>query len=106
MASNRTDYGLPALVLAALTGGIIGATLGILFAPASGRETRRRIKDQSEETTERLMEAAEDLRERAEELKELSKDKFTVIQGKVQKSVEKIKEKIAPEKEKEWVSEE
>lgn len=32
-------------ILAFLLGGMIGAAIGILFAPASGRETRKKIRD-------------------------------------------------------------
>jgi gas vesicle protein len=52
-------------ILAFLVGGVVGAGVALLFAPASGAETRRRIR-----------EAADDLRERTEELVEESRERI------------------------------
>ena len=68
------------VILAFLLGGIIGACLGILFAPASGKETRKKINV-----------VLKDLGEKAEELFEEGKEK-------VQEVVEETKEKIFPKK--------
>jgi len=52
------------LFLSFLIGGIAGAGLALLLAPKSGRETRRRIKDFTGETTEKAKEYAEDVKEK------------------------------------------
>ena len=49
MNSDRTEYGFAALTLAFVAGGLIGATLGVLFAPRPGVETREKIKERAEE---------------------------------------------------------
>ncbi len=55
----------------ALAGGGIGALMGVLFAPASGRETRRMLSRRMDETREDLVKGGERLVgqivERAEE---------------------------------------
>ncbi|MFN3966836.1 MAG: YtxH domain-containing protein [Endomicrobiia bacterium] len=66
-------------ILAFLLGGIIGACLGILFAPKSGKETR-----------EKLRFLIEDLEEKAENWIEEGKDK---IENFVSSTKEKIFEK-------------
>lgn len=47
MAEGK-DFGAGAVIIAFLTGGIVGGVLALLFAPQSGAETRKLIKDKSE----------------------------------------------------------
>lgn len=98
MNSNRTEYGFAALALAFVAGGLIGATLGVLFAPQAGVETREKIKERAEEAREKLRGAVETMRDKAEEWSETGKEKYSEICGKVRDSVEKIKEKVSPAK--------
>lgn len=61
------------ILLAILTGAIIGAGAGILYAPDKGNKTRKKIKKGAERTKEdikhRLTQAAEELTKTAEEKK-------------------------------------
>ncbi|OGS66698.1 MAG: hypothetical protein A3J79_01515 [Elusimicrobia bacterium RIFOXYB2_FULL_62_6] len=66
MSENRTGEVVSAFVL----GGIIGAALGILFAPASGKETRARVNDWIEDTTEKAKEKLEKLEDEIKKRKE------------------------------------
>ncbi len=68
-------------ILAFLLGGIIGACLGILFAPKSGKETR-----------EKLRFLLEDLGEKAESWVKEEKDK-------IEDFVSSVKEKVSEKKE-------
>ena len=52
-------------VLGILAGTAIGATLGILFAPAKGSSTRQRIADKAEEVKENITETTLDMRDKA-----------------------------------------
>ena len=52
MDSNHTEYKFAALALAFVIGGLIGAGLGFLFAPRTGRETREKIKERGGEHVE------------------------------------------------------
>lgn len=47
MSENKGSTMLE-VTLAFLLGGAVGAALGILFAPAAGKETREKIKDTAE----------------------------------------------------------
>ena len=96
MNSDRTEYGFAALTLAFVAGGLIGATLGVLFAPRPGVETREKIKERAEEAREKLRGAVETIRDKAEGLAETGKEKYAEISGKVRDSVDKIKEKVYP----------
>ncbi len=94
MNSDRTEYGFAALTLVFIAGGLIGATLGVLFAPRPGVETREKIKERAGEAREKLRDAVETIRDKAEGLAEAGKEKYSEICGKVRDSVDKIKEKV------------
>lgn len=51
-----------------VAGAAVGATLALLFAPASGRVTRRQIRRQVEHGTDALAESGHDLVEKGKEL--------------------------------------
>ena len=42
------------VLLSFILGGLIGAAVGILFAPSSGKETRKKLKDLGEEFGEKM----------------------------------------------------
>ncbi|MCX7716201.1 MAG: YtxH domain-containing protein [Endomicrobia bacterium] len=71
-------------LLAFLLGLGIGALLGILFAPAEGKETRKKIAKYLEE-----------LEEKGEEYLGKGKEFIEEEAGKVKKFIEESKEKIA-----------
>lgn len=73
MANN---HGEGALALAFLAGAAIGIGVGMLIAPASGADTRRKIKDMAHKAQEkahdignRFAAAAGDLRDAADEVR-------------------------------------
>jgi len=66
MSENRSGE----IVSAFLLGGLIGAALGILFAPASGKETRTRVNDWLEDTTAKAKGKLESLQEEIKKRKE------------------------------------
>ncbi|MCX7641933.1 MAG: YtxH domain-containing protein [Elusimicrobiales bacterium] len=64
--NNRTGEILTAFII----GGLVGALIGILFAPAAGKVTRERIGDWIEEKKEEAKEAIERLEEEIKKKKE------------------------------------
>lgn len=94
MSNNRPEFGFAALTLSFITGGLIGAALGVLFAPRSGVETREMIKDQVDEACTRVKEAADTIVERAEELAISGREKWTEACERVQDSVDRVKETL------------
>jgi len=54
--------------LAFLAGAAIGVGIGMLFAPASGTETRRKIKDMANKAQEKAQDLASRAQEKAQDL--------------------------------------
>ena len=66
--SRKTGAGK--LVTAILVGGVVGATVGWLTAPASGEETRRRLRGDRMSARERIKTSEGNVESRARELAE------------------------------------
>ena len=66
-------------LLAFILGGLIGAALGVLYAPKSGKETRRDIKKFSEDVTDKVKDLGEDLTEKGRKVYEDGKDKISEV---------------------------
>ena len=66
MSENRSGEVISAFLL----GGIIGAALGILLAPSSGKETREKMCEWMDETQEKAKEKLEKLEEEIKRRKE------------------------------------
>ncbi|MEE9591808.1 MAG: YtxH domain-containing protein [Thermodesulfobacteriota bacterium] len=61
---NRGSFDL---LFTFILGGIVGAGVALLYAPASGEETRKRIKDEADELGEKVKDGYELARDRVEE---------------------------------------
>ncbi|HNR12001.1 MAG TPA: YtxH domain-containing protein [Thermodesulfobacteriota bacterium] len=94
MSDNRSGFGFAALALSFISGGIVGAALGVLFAPRSGLETREMIKEQADEACVRIRDAADTIIERAEELAATGRGKWGDAREVVHASVERVKDSL------------
>jgi gas vesicle protein len=72
MAENNSGEVLLSFVLGAL----IGAAVGVLFAPGSGKETRKKLKDLGEDLGEKMEHLGEEVKEKAEHIIEEGKEKI------------------------------
>lgn len=66
MSENRGST-LLEVTLSFLLGGIIGAGLGILFAPAPGKETREKLKDTAEKMRDSVLEGYDTVLDKSRE---------------------------------------
>jgi gas vesicle protein len=67
MADTNSSAG--AVLLAFALGAVAGAAIALLYAPAPGEETRRRLADKTREGKQRLTSAVERGREAFEQLR-------------------------------------
>jgi gas vesicle protein len=67
------------IIGALLAGAVVGATIGVLFAPEKGSKTRSNIlggaKDLASDFKKKIKEEAAALRQKAEDLEHMAKDK-------------------------------
>lgn len=82
------------VLLALVTGAVIGAGVGILFAPDKGKNTRRKIKDSVDETTSRLKykidALSQEVREKSSEFKGTLEDKVENLLSKSSHKAEDV----------------
>ena len=69
MCDNNEHDAPKSFVKGAFWGTLIGAVLGVLFAPESGEKTRKTIKEKSEEMVDKGLTAAEQVVDKVEEVK-------------------------------------
>jgi gas vesicle protein len=63
-----------AVALGFILGGVLGASLALLFAPESGRRTRERLRDLAADLRDKTIDLTEELRDKTEDALERSKE--------------------------------
>jgi gas vesicle protein len=63
---GRRDDNSLELTFAFLLGGVVGATVALLFAPASGEQTRKKIRETTDEVSTNVKEEYGRIRDKAE----------------------------------------
>jgi gas vesicle protein len=91
MGDNKGSSALEVAV-SFLIGAATGFVLGVLFAPASGKETRDKIKTQASKTGEKAKEGYDKISKEAEK-------GILVVKEKAQEGIEAIKEFLEKKKE-------
>ena len=86
------------ILLAFLAGGVVGTVLGIMLAPSSGEETRRKIRATSLEARDKALEKVESVKSEATELIERGKEKASGVKSQVQAAVDAGKEAYTQKK--------
>jgi gas vesicle protein len=89
-------------LLTFVAGAATGFVVGILFAPASGKETRKKIKDQAVKTGDAAKEGYDKIAKEAEKgirmVKEKTGEGVDAIRDFIEKKREEFKNKVEEEK--------
>lgn len=97
-------YGAGSVLLSFLLGGLVGAGFALLLAPQSGRETRQKIRELSEDAKEKAVGYVENIKEKMTSNIEKGKEFYEEKKSLISSAIEAGKE--AYEKEKERLSHE
>jgi gas vesicle protein len=83
------------LVKGLVIGGLIGAAMGILFAPKSGKETRQDIADKADELLAKAKEEYEKAAEKSKAAYEAAVRRLKDAEGAAREKVEEIEGKVS-----------
>jgi gas vesicle protein len=104
MRDEECGYSAGSIFLSFLLGGMVGAGFALLLAPQSGRETRQRIKDLTEDVKEKAKGYAGDMKEKItsgiDKGKGFYEEKKSIISTAIEagkEAYEKEKEKLSKE---------
>jgi len=87
---SRLNY-LGTFLAGLVLGGLVGAAMAMLLAPASGPDTRRQIREKSLELKVQAEQQVEDARKRAEELQERSRVVLEEQKARLNQAIEDAK---------------
>jgi gas vesicle protein len=89
--TNNTGIIVGALLLGATVGGVVGAALGILFAPDKGNETRKKLLAKGGDLSGSIKGMVFDLAEEVKKEAGIVKDKVNEAIGNGATTIEKLK---------------
>ena len=64
------------VILAFILGGLIGVAVGMLYAPKSGKETRKKLKDLGEDLAEQFGDMGEEVKNKTKQMVNEGKEKI------------------------------
>lgn len=97
--SEERGYSAASVALGFILGGVIGASLALLFAPESGRRTRERLRDMASDVRDKAIDVSEELRDKAEEAVERGREAFEEKKSILSAAVQAGKEAMQRERE-------
>jgi len=95
---EENGYSAGSVFLSFLLGGIVGAALALLLAPESGRETRRRIRDFTDDVKDKVKDYTEDVKGKVTSTIDKSRELYEEKKAAIAKAVEAGKDAYEKEK--------
>ena len=76
------------IILAFILGGLVGAALGVIYAPSTGKETRQKLKDMGEDLTDKLENIGDDIKSKTRQVVAESKDSIVSNKERLEEAFE------------------
>ena len=99
MGNNQNESGSLGMFFAFLAGGLIGAAIGLLLAPAPGEETRQKVSESTTGLKGKLRSVSETAKGKIDKAVEVGKTKFQEQKSIWAEAIEAGREAIKKEKE-------
>jgi gas vesicle protein len=96
---DECGYGSGSILLSFLLGGLVGAGFALLLAPQSGRETRQKIKDLTDDVKEKAMGYAGEVKDKVTTGIDKGRDIYEEKKSIITTAIEAGKEAYTKEKE-------
>lgn len=97
--SEERGYSGSAVALGFILGGVLGASLAMLFAPESGRRTRERLRDLAADVRDKTIDFTEELRDKTEDALERSRETIEEKKSILTAAIQAGKEALQRERE-------
>jgi gas vesicle protein len=97
--SDDRGFSAASVALGFILGGVLGASLALLFAPESGRRTRERLRDLAADARDKTIDLSEDLRDKAEDAMERGREVYEEKKSILSAAVQAGKEAMQRERE-------
>jgi len=101
--SEDRGFSAASVALGFILGGVLGASLALLFAPESGRRTRERLRDLAADVRDKTIDLSEELRDKAEDAvergREVYEEKKSILSAAVQagkEAMQRERERLTP----------
>jgi len=91
LEEDEHDHG-GGFVTGALLGGLVGVGVGLLLAPASGLDTRHRLRDKAVAARDEAMHKAEEARAKAEDLQASGREMLEENKRRIVRTAEAVKQ--------------
>ena len=98
MGNEHNESGSLGMFFAFLAGGLIGAAVGLLLAPESGEETRKKVIDSTENLREKFRDITETAKTKIDKVKDLGKERLQEQKSIWAEAIEAGKDAIKKEK--------